>query len=170
MRAVVAIVFAAALAACASSNIQVSATIDQNQKTISAPPGNSLLLGPLKRALRSAGWHLNVNGATTRTVGTVGPATNLETGRVLPTRYRLALVQRQFDVCLTGYPMVAYDLSLIDNASGDEVLTMSGRDCTDLAARSFTEAISGNGYCASTSGRLCTSRQAAPVKEDATEE
>ena len=170
MRAVVIVIFAAGLVGCASSNIQMSATIDQGQKTISMPPGNSLLLGPLKQALRQSGWHVNVNGATVRTVGTVGQNTNLETGRVLPTRSRLALAQRQVDVCLTGNPAIVYDLSLIDNATGDEVLTMSGRDCTDIAARSFTEAIGGNGYCASTSGRLCTRRQGAPANEDAVED
>jgi hypothetical protein len=149
----------AVLAGCASSNVQFYEQIDPTDKTITLPPGSSLLLGPIKQSLRASGWRIAVERGPVRTVGTLGVQTDLETGITFKTRYRLALTQRQVDVCLgTGLPMVAYDLSLIDNRTGEEIMTASGRDCVDLAARWFSSAVGtdGQNYCTSSIGRFCS--------------
>jgi predicted aspartyl protease len=129
-----------ALVGCATSNVQFYGQIDPTEKTISLPLGSSLLLGPFKQSLSASGWKIAV-------------------GEGSETRYRLALRQRQFDVCLgTGLPMVAYDLSLVDNKTGEEIMTASGKDCVDLAARWFSDAVNSNGenYCTASVGRFCS--------------
>ena len=138
-----------AFAGCASSNVRFHGQIDANEKTMTLPPGSSLLLGPFKQSLIASGWRIAVD-------------------RDSGARYRLALRQQQVDVCIgTGLPMVADDLSLIDNKTGEEVMTASGKDCVDLAARWFSEAVGTNGqnYCTSSIGRLC-SQTAASGQQD----
>ena len=141
------------LLGCASSHVQFYGQIDPTDKTIALPPGSSLLLGPFKQSLNVAGWKVAVDRQTT-------------------TRYRLALSQRQFDICIgTGLPMVAYDLSLIDNRTGAEVMTASGKDCVDLAAQWFSQAVSSNGqnYCTSSIGRFCSKTTVAGLDAQVTQ-
>ena len=148
----------AILAGCASSDVQLSEPIDQTDKTITLPPGSRLLLGPIKQSLKSSGWKIAVDRGPVRMVGAVGAQTDLETGITFKTRYRLVLNQRQTDFCLaSGLPLVIYDLSLIDNRTGEEVMTASGRDCVDLAARWFSSAVNSEGrsYCTSSIGSTC---------------
>jgi hypothetical protein len=147
------------LTACAGSTVQVYSKIDPSEKTMTVPVGNSLILGEIKQRLINSGWKLIVDSGPRRTIGTLGEKTNLATGDTFLTRYRLIIRQSQFDTCLmTGVPAVSYDLSLVDNASGEEVMTQSGKDCTFLAADWFASAVSctGDGYCASSSGIRCS--------------
>jgi hypothetical protein len=77
------------------------------------------------------------------TVGTIGENTRLATADTFKTRYRLIVRQRQYDVCVIplGEPMVAYDLSMIDNQSGQEVMTQSGKGCIGTVSNKFIEAL-----------------------------
>jgi hypothetical protein len=132
------------LAACVSSDVSVYGQVDQSDKTITVPPGNSLLVGAIKQRLQSSGWKLVVDAGPTRTVGTLGANTDLATGKSFRTRYRLVLRQSQFDICIIGGAAINYDLSLIDNQSGEEVISESGHDCEARALEKFADALNGN--------------------------
>jgi hypothetical protein len=156
------------LAGCAASQLQLNSQFDASEKTITMPPGGALLLAPLKRDLKNAGWQITVESGPERTVGTLGEKTDLATGRTFLTRYRLMINQRQVDVCAgTGLPTVSYDLSVIDNQSGEEIMTQTGKDCTDLVEQWFASAISckaGASYCASSTARFCSRTAICPAQ------
>jgi hypothetical protein len=77
-------------------------------------------------------------------VGSLEEKTNLASSKTFLTRYRLLIHQTQTSVCLPrGAPEVRYDLRVIDNRTGEEVLTESGDSClgTAKAAAKFMAAI-----------------------------
>jgi hypothetical protein len=126
------------LAACLSSNVQVAGHIDLAEKTMTVPPGNALLVGAIKQRLRRPDWKFIVDAGPRRTIGTLGEKTDLATGNTFLTRYRLIVKQDQVSTCiLGGDPSIVYDLSLIDNRTGEEIITQNGRDCRDSAADKF---------------------------------
>jgi hypothetical protein len=130
------------LAACLSSNVQVAGHIDPAEKTMTVPPGNALLIGAIKQRLQRPDWKFLVDAGPRRTIGTLGEKTDLATGNTFLTRYRLIVQQRQVDICiLGGDPAINYDLSLIDNRTGEEIISQSGRDCRDHAADKFVAAL-----------------------------
>jgi hypothetical protein len=131
------------LSSCMSSNVQVYGGIDSSDKTITVPIGNHLLIGALKQQLQKSGWKLVVDKGPVRTVGTLGKETDIKTGNSFRTRYRLLISQSQFDYCglIGGSPAINYDLSLIDNATGGEVITQSGPDCESRAVNKFIAAL-----------------------------
>jgi hypothetical protein len=131
------------LTACLSSNVQVYGEIAPSEKTITVPPGSSLLVGEIKQRLQGLGWKLVVDRGPRRTVGTLGEKTDLATADTFHTRYRLVIAQQQFDYCILGGAAISYDLSLIDNATGEEVITQSGKDCQGRAVDKFLGAIAG---------------------------
>jgi hypothetical protein len=133
------------LSACLSPSIvQVNGQIDQSDKTMTVPLGNSLLIGSIKQRLQFFGWKLVVSRGPLHTVGTVGEKTNIKTSGTFNTRYKLIIRQFQFDTCvITQSPAIDFDLSLIDNSTGEEVLTQGGRDCVLRATDSFIAALNG---------------------------
>lgn len=111
---------------------------------MTVPPGSSLLLGPIKEGLTKEGWKLVVDHGPDVVIGSVGEKTNLASGNTFLTRYRLLIHQTQVALCFPrGKPEVRYDLSVIDNRTGAEVLTESGDSClgTGKAAANFMAAI-----------------------------
>jgi hypothetical protein len=72
--------------------------------------------------------------------GSIGEKTSLASGATFLTRYRLMLKQRQFDICIVpiGGPAVRYDLSVVDNRTGEEIITQNGSTCMlDETAEEF---------------------------------
>lgn len=120
-----------------SNSIQSYAPIDATSKTITVPTGSYGLLGILKTTLSEHGWRLAVYRGPEVIQGSTGTSTQLEKYDTFHTRYTLVVSSSKFDVCLDFSPMVAYDISLVDNESGAEVLTMSGRDCEATVAKAF---------------------------------
>jgi hypothetical protein len=55
------------------------------------------------------------------------------------TRYRLADSFWQYDYCIAGGPAIHYDVSVIDNMTGDEIMTLSGMGCQDTVVEKFEE-------------------------------
>jgi hypothetical protein len=120
----------ASLSACQANNVSRQGTLDPHERTMTVPPGSSLLLGPIKEGLTKEGWKLVVDHGPDVLVGSVGEKTDLASSNTYLTRYRLLISQTQTDVCLPGgKPEVKYDLSVIDNQNGEEVLTESGKSC-----------------------------------------
>ena len=126
---------------CAESKVAVYSAIDPTEKTITVPIGNALLVGRIKEALQNSGWQLAIDQGPTRTRGELGPQVALETFSTYRTRYRLVVFASWFDWCLTGSAAINYNLSLIDNMTGREVLAQSGRDCESRAVDKFMNAI-----------------------------
>jgi len=108
---------------------------------MTTPPGNRLLVGVIKKALREKGWTLAVYDGPGSTTGTVGETIDLKTKATYQMRYRLMVEQDQIDYCLGSGPLVSYDLSLIDNSTGVEVFTQSGKDCEESALAKFMETL-----------------------------
>ena len=132
------------LGGCQTNNISQQSRFDPTEHTMTVPPGSSLLLGPIKEGLIKAGWKLVVDRGPDMVTGTVGETTNLASSNTFLTRYRLLIHQTQVALCFPrARPEVRYDLSVIDNRTGEEVLTESGDSClgTGKAAGKFLAAI-----------------------------
>ena len=126
---------------CLESRNVVYSTIDPNAKTITVPMGNGPLVGRIKQSLQNSGWQLMIDQGPVRTRGEFGPHVALETSSTYRTRYRLAIAASQVDWCIIGSPSIVYDLSLVDNMTGREVIAQSGRDCESSAADKFMTSI-----------------------------
>ncbi len=141
---VVLVFFAASiLVGCASNNVQIYASVDQNSKTVTVPAGSKGLKGDLKKGLSDHGWKMSVYSGPEVVEGYQGKNTKLQRYDTFNTRYSLFVESRQYDYCFTGSPAVNYELSLIDNKSGSEVVTMDGRNCQDDVVKQFTDALKG---------------------------
>ncbi|MCB9983723.1 MAG: hypothetical protein H6861_08665 [Rhodospirillales bacterium] len=130
------------LSACAS-NIQHYGQIDHNQKTVTVPAGAQGLKGDIKKALNAEGWKMVVYKGPSVMQGSLGENTRLEKFDTFNTRYTLVMDSNQFDYCLTFSPMIRYEISLIDNETGSEVITMDGQGCEDQVAKQFAQALKG---------------------------
>lgn len=136
MRIAVAALLSVALASCVT-NVQQYAPLDLSDRSITVPPGGSGLTGAIKSRLSESGWRMLVDAGPTMTKGTVGKEVELATSGTFNSRYRLALRWEQFDLCLNLQPMLRFDVSVIDNKTGAEVMTMSGTDCQSTIADRF---------------------------------
>jgi hypothetical protein len=127
------------LSACGATKTQQFGEIDRSDKTVTVPIGNSLLTGELKQRLHSDGWRMAVDRGPSVTQGRTGDSTRLESFDTFNTRYRLIVRASRYDYCLHFASAIEYDISLIDNKTGQEVIVQSGRDCVDWAADKFME-------------------------------
>jgi len=133
---------AVSLTGCVSYNPQIYQPIDRAEKTITVPTGSAGLTGQLKRALADDGWKLSVRRGPRVTEGTVGEKTKVEQYDTFKTRYELRVSWNQFDVCIRDFsPAIYYDLSVIDNKTGEESVTMGGRGCESGVVEKFIEAL-----------------------------
>lgn len=141
MRFIFPLIMAFLLCGCATNNVQVYSTVDPSAKTITVPPGSSGLKGDIKKALSARGWKMRVYSGPEVIEGKAGTNTSLQRYDTFNTRYSLFAYSRQFDVCFNFSPAVRYELTLVDNKDGSEVLTMDGRDCQDKIAQQFVDAL-----------------------------
>ena len=132
------------LSACVGSyRVRTYGPVDLTTRTVTVPPGGGLT-GALKDALVNGEWRLATDRGPQITRGTAGEQTQLEQIATFRTRYRLLVTWQQFDVCIAGFePALNYDITLIDNDSGTEVLNMSGRGCESVIVRKWMEALEG---------------------------
>lgn len=134
------------LSACLTpGETQMYGTIDPTQKVMTVPPGDKGLVGAIKQRLARNGWKLYVDEGPVRAEEIAnGNRKTTTAGVTYRSRYRLE-VEQHFanDSCIgSGDPVVYYDLTLIDNSSGQEVLAQSGQSCTGLIADKFVQALS----------------------------
>jgi hypothetical protein len=134
---------AALLSGCASHNLQRYSQIDEAQKTVTVPPGSKGLKGELKKALIDRGWRLSVDRGPDVTEEEIGEKTRVKSYDTFNTRYRLHVVSSQYDICLNLQPAITYDVSFVDNITGEEVFTLEGEGCEGGAVNKFIEALSG---------------------------
>lgn len=121
MRTMAVLAVAATLAGCMSQEVERYAPIDQTAKTIAAPPGSIGLLGGFKRTLTANGWEVVAASAAAR--------------------YRLVATSAQTDLCVIGGGAYTFNVSIVDNRSGADVVAMSGSGCESVVLRKFEAAI-----------------------------
>jgi hypothetical protein len=130
------------LMGCSHVNIQKYQRIDHNDKSITVPTGGAGLTGKLKRALATKGWRTSVADGPTITEGRTGERTFLKTYDTSVTRYSLRTEWSQYDFRIWDFdPMYHFDISVLDNKTGAEVLTASGSHSGKVIASRFIKAL-----------------------------
>jgi hypothetical protein len=138
------LVAALLVSGCLSSQVRTFDTVDRSDRTITVPPGGGLT-GAIKETLVADGWKITVIRGPEVTQGTMGDKTHLEQGRKFTTRYTLFLKWSQFDTCVPRFDAAyTYDISLVDNSNGSEIMTLTGRDCEGRIMDKFRKALNGS--------------------------
>lgn len=145
LRIVWAASFLIMLSGCMSHDLQMYGEIDSGDKSITVPPGAKGLKGELKSYLAREGWKLAVYRGPSISEGSLGEQTQIESYDTFNTRYRLMVASSQYDICFNLSPAINYEVSFIDNKSGSEVFTISGRGCESGVLKEFEDALSGEG-------------------------
>lgn len=124
------ILFTTMLCGCTSVKLTRLADIDSNEKTVSMSAGGRLLTGDLKAALMKDGWKVYAIDKSKEIVRGVDDP-NATDKRVvvyreseLAKKARYHLVDRWASTDGDNY--WGYDISLIDNKTGQEVVILSG--------------------------------------------
>ena len=130
------------LIGCGSINIQKYRRIDTADKSITVPLGGAGLTGKLKQALVKNGWRTSVADGPNITEGRTGEKTLLKTYGTSITRYSLKTEWNQFDWSVPDFdPVYHFDISVLDNKTGEEVLTASGSLAEKVIVRRFIAAL-----------------------------
>lgn len=126
------------LTGCPHTDVRVYEQVDRSDRSMTVPAGGSGLLGELKSALRQDGWRMAIDRGPTVARGS-GP--DVRIADTFNTRYRLYVDWRRTDLCFSFDAEVDYDISVVDNQTGAEVLTLSGRDCEGAITTQFINAL-----------------------------
>ncbi len=140
------IIFLVALVGCSSHNIQKYGNIDSRNKTITVPAGSKSVKGDIKKILHDNGWRLFVYGGpevTEVTEATIG-GKKVETYNTFNTRYSLHVSSRWHDTCLNLRSYISYEISIIDNKNGSEVIALDGIACQNKIAKVFSKTLQEN--------------------------
>ncbi len=130
------------LMGCSHVSIQKYQQIDHSDKSITVPTGGAGLTGKLKQALATKGWKTSVASGPTITEGRTGEKTLLKTYDTSVTRYSLRTEWSQYDYRIPDFdPMYHFDISVLDNKTGAEVLTASGSHSGKVIASRFIKAL-----------------------------
>lgn len=109
--------FAVSLASCAT-RVEKYQPIDQTEKSITVPPG-SLVVGPIKTALRQSGWQVLAYPTLTHTP--------TGTQRAAKTRYILEIDAQFYDYEFPTFKkMFHYNLSVVDTKTYEEAFSING--------------------------------------------
>ncbi len=128
------------LIGCGTHNLRVYKQILPNEHSITVPPGGHALTGALKDLLKLDKWTLYVDTQTASYEGNKEPSISITSKRTLKTRYELIVTYSQYDICVPSVqynPAINYDISIIDNIDGDEVMNLSGRGCQSHVIEEF---------------------------------
>jgi hypothetical protein len=119
-------------------------SIDQSQKSITIPRGADVIGGPVKKALLADGWKIYSCTDSMHTVGQGGTHVDLRSSQWGSARYSLRYAYSDYSTpekkicsviitCGLFFPVLFMpddvnnlNLSVVDNLTGQEVLTMSG--------------------------------------------
>jgi len=124
-----------------SYNLRTYNRVDTMSRTITVPPGGGLT-GAIKDALAKDGWKITVYRGPEVTRGTVGEQTRLERSNTFRSRYTAFLRWDHFDTCVPSFDgAYNYDLSVVDNEDGSEVMTLSGKGCERRIVEKFMDGL-----------------------------
>lgn len=132
------------LIGCMSYNVQRYGVFDPSSRTMTVPLGGGSLSGKIKARLYAEGWKLAVDRGPKVTEGKLGEETVLHEYGTFNTRYRMVLVARWEDYAIGGGEVYRYDISIVDNEAGVEVLTMNGRGIDSQIVENLIKAIREN--------------------------
>lgn len=128
------------LLGCAHSTVHNYQRFDPTDKSITLPLGAAEPLGDIKDGFAKRGYRIVTTNDSVVTV-----KTDEKTSISSPenkTRYRLIVHTWPAELwCVATSGEVNYELSLVDLRSGQEVLTMAGKECPGHTAPKFFEAI-----------------------------
>jgi len=117
------------VSACMSADLRQYGKIDNTQKSITVPPGGGLI-AELKDILTKQGWTLVVDRGPDVIEGQSGESVKLKSYNTFNSRYRLLLSANRFDTCIGRMDgAYRYNMSMIDNKSGQEIMVMGGAAC-----------------------------------------
>lgn len=124
-------------------NTQKYSSFDVRDKSITVPAGSEGLRGKVKQVLSDDGWKLMVDKGPNILEGRMSESVKLESYGTFNTRYRMSIKSNQIDLCMgfTISPGLRFDISIVDNKTGSEVMTMSGLDCEPEVVDKFRKAI-----------------------------
>ena len=131
------------ISGCAYNKPHIFQPVDNSEKSMTLPPGSSGALFDIKTYLKKNEWVTKIYRGPTRTQGTVGKNTDIQTYDTFMTRYTLFYGSSKVSHCLDFSPYVRFDLSVVDNKSGEEVYTVNGEDCEDIVIGKFRDWIEG---------------------------
>ncbi|RAU20987.1 hypothetical protein CU669_15490 [Paramagnetospirillum kuznetsovii] len=118
------------LTACANGKVSSYGKIDHAEMTAIVPPGHYGIIGALKEALIKEGWKVIVSAGDEKFIGKVIPEIDITRTRERSSRYTFTVEQHVWNVCAAGENAVEYDITIVDNRSGSEVASITGRgDC-----------------------------------------
>ena len=136
-------ILAASLAGCAGSGVSkappasTTPAYDASAHVL-VPQGNSALLATLKQRLAARGWALAPYTADmTRGIDDYQAMAQRA-------RYRLTVQATAIGACDDGQPSYRYRVALIENASGEVPITLSGADCLAVIDKGFATALQQN--------------------------
>ena len=130
------------ITACSNREVYISGPAVE--KSIMVPAGLGGTAKAIKNVFRGAGWKTFVTGTSSQTTGTIGENVNLNTGRKYPARYSAYADSNPFDFCigLTGTGRaIHYNISIVDNVSGEEVAAFSGSECESNIEKNIREGL-----------------------------
>jgi len=136
LKAALLIAVGALLSACMSADMRQYGKIDPNEKTITVPPGGGLA-AELKDILNRQGWMLHVDRGPDVIEGQNSGNVSLKSCNTFHSRYRLLLRASRFDTCLGMDGAYNYNMSVIDNKTGKELMVMGGRACESQIKTKF---------------------------------
>lgn len=126
------------ISSCAPNNITPYSKLDKSDKSITVPAGG----GPnasIKTALKQNGWTLKIDSRSIKTGGSsnvVNQATTVESDA----RYRM-LTAFVSDQCLICQCVRSYNISIVDNKTGEEVVAFDGRDKDGICYKTLAKRI-----------------------------
>jgi hypothetical protein len=132
------------LLSCAEKDVMVSTKIDQRDKTIQVPPGSRGLTGGIKNALSKNGWELLIYGRGPTISEMNNTETQIKRYDTFNARYKLIMSFTRDVGPACKYDLSSwtnYEISVIDNKSGKEILSMSGRDNCGTIVDTFVKAL-----------------------------
>ena len=120
-----------------SADVRQYGKIDNTQKSITVPPGGGLV-AELKDILNQHGWTLVVDRGPNVIEGQNSESVKLKSYNTFNSRYRLLLSANRFDTCI-GHMDGAYryNMSMIDNKTGQEIMVMGGAACESRIKSKF---------------------------------
>jgi len=130
-------IMALTLSACMSADLRQYGKVDNTEKSITVPPGGDLA-ADLKDILNQRGWNLVVDRGPNVIEGQGGETVALKSYSTFKTRYRLLLRFSRFDTCMGHMDgAYTYNLSMIDNKNGKEIMVMGGSACASQIKTKF---------------------------------
>jgi len=126
------------LSGCTPYQLTVITPLDTADRTITIPPGAFGLKGPIKNTLREEGWKIMTDAGPIQTTGKTGQVLDMETKATFRSRYRMIVESNQIDLCVPLFdPLYFFGISIIDNNTGNEIMTMAGRGCEHSIIEDF---------------------------------